>query len=462
MLQTLKGEKVLNIRNTILGLFGLIFTAGISSLYLSESARSEVLPQPFVHPSAAAMGGAYTAVANDDSSPFTNPAGIARVKKARSRGSFQLLRSPQFFVGSNEIGSYSELGSLQGRHMLGAQGWDEDITHEYYQIGSFADGMPDIDTLDENLIEIFKENPSAAVWGRFDIGFLGVFEYAKNVPISLGLYLTSEGTLTPESASLTSADIDGTTLIRYTDVINIMPVIGTAFSDKSKRISFGLQVRPILRHSYDGSNQLSNYGNVDAIIPEIKSNSNEDTAIAYDMGFMWTLADFWYPTIGFAVFNMPTDCKSDYLNPYDQTVHEICGTNFESDTTINKNSLSNLDPTDIRAGFSIAPRLSRKLALRMSFDYHFIEYASGDSNYGLPEIPEVQKTHIGIEIFAGNPLELSGFRAKAGLNQGQLTIGGNLDFGFMQIDIASYGLDISVDDTPVADRRTLVSVSAGF
>jgi hypothetical protein len=445
------------------GLFNTSICIGLTYFTFLDVAISEVLPQPFVHPSAAAMGGAYTAVANDDSSPFTNPAGIARIRKARSRGKFQLLRAPQFFVGSNSISNYTELASLQGRHMLGSQGWDKDISGPYLQIGKLSDGMPDLAELDDALIEIFQDDTSANVWGRFDLGFLSVFEIDKGLPISLGLYLTSQGTLKINDASVTSgSDVSSTTFVRYTDIINIMPVIGTSFSTKSKRMSLGLQIRPILRHSYDGTNQLADYGNTETITTEITDNANEDSAIAYDMGFMWTLADFWYPTIGIAVFNIPTGCKSDYLNPYDQTPSNICGTNFESATTVDKNSLANLDPTDIRVGMSISPRLARKMALRLSFDYHYLSYETEDANYGLPNIPSIHKTHVGMEFYLGNPLELPPFRAKIGLNQGQLTIGGNLDLKYMQIDLASYGLDQSVDDSPIPDRRTVLAISAGF
>ena len=145
-----------------------------------------------------------------------------------------------------------------------------------------------------------------------------------------------------------------------------MPVLGASFSNKSKRLNFGLQIRPILRYSYDGTNQISTYGDAATITEEITNNSNEDSAVAYDMGFLWTLADFWYPTLGIAVFNIPSGCKTDYLNPYDQTAQEICGTYFQSDSTVDKNALANLDPTDIRLGVSISPRLARKMAIRMA------------------------------------------------------------------------------------------------
>lgn len=442
----------------------LLLRALFAACFYSFPALATELPQPFVHPSPAAMGGAFTAVANDDSAIWTNPAGIGRIKKARTRGTFQLLRAPQIIVGSNNISNYSELASLQGRHLFSAQGWDEDVEGQYVQMDSLSSGMPSIEELDENLIEIFKANPEANVWGRFDFGFLSIFEFGRGAtPLALGMYFTSQGNLAINDASVSSADdIDQNTIVKFSDVINIIPVVGTAYSNKTKRFNIGVQVRPMVRYSYEASNPISFYGDEEAFTEEIKENSNSDSAVAYDFGLLWTLADFWYPTFGLAIFNLPSSCKEDYLNPYDQTRHTVCGTNFESDSTKDKNSLANLDPTDIRAGISITPRMSRKVAFRLAFDYHYITVNQDGTYYGLPEIPPALQSHVGLEFFIGNPLEISPFRAKFGLNQGQLTVGGSIDLGFMQIDLASYGLDLSTDQTPKADRRTILSVSAGF
>ena len=444
------------------GIYRTIFFVLINCIPFTFS-LAEVLPNPFIHPAAAAMGGAYTAIANDDSAPFTNPAGIARIKKARSRNSFQLLRAPQFFVGSNSIDNYAELASLQGRHLLSAQGWNEDIDGPFLKFDNLADGMPELDELDEALVKLFKDDYEGTVWGRFDLGFLSIFEIEKGLPISLGLYMTSEGSLSINDASVASgSDVSSSSFVKYSDIINIMPVLGASFSNKSKRLNFGLQIRPILRYSYDGTNQISTYGDAATITEEITNNSNEDSAVAYDMGFLWTLADFWYPTLGIAVFNIPSGCKTDYLNPYDQTAQEICGTYFQSDSTVDKNALANLDPTDIRLGVSISPRLARKMAIRMAFDYHFIEYGSDGTYYGLPNIPTIQKTHFGLEFYLGTPVEMPSFRAKIGLNQGQLSIGTYIDLDYIKIDLASYGLDQSINNSPNPDRRTVLSISSGF
>lgn len=423
---------------------------------------AEALPQIFFHPSSAGMGGAYTAIANDDSAPFTNPAGIARIRKARSREKYQLLRTPQFILGTNDIDNYAEIISLQGRHLFSSLDWDEDIKGKYVQMDSFSSGLPSIDKFDQKLSKIFKNDRSKSVWGRVDIGFLGIFEAAKNLPISLGFYTTSEGSLSVNDASVSSAsDINNNTMIKFSDVINIMPVLGTSLSDKTKRVNFGLQIRPVYRYTYEGTNPLSDYGNEETIDKETKENSNSDSALAIDMGFMWTLADFWYPTFALAVFNVPTGCD-DYLNPYDQETHKVCGTNFKSSKTKNKNSIYNLDPTDIRMGIAISPRISRTLSWRLAIDYHYITYQLGNDNYGLPAIPTIQKTHLGLELYVGNPLEMPSMRAKVGFNQGLFTLGFHLDLDFIQVDFASFGVDLSTDSTPQADRRSILGISIGF
>lgn len=427
----------------------------LSMIIWDLSSHGQGLPQPLEHPSPAAMGNAYTSIANDDSAPWTNPAGIARISKSRSRDKLALLRTPFVILGSNNFTAYGDIASLQGRHLVRSQGWDSGT--------SVAEWFPGIDKLDDDLTTAFTEDLSSKVWGRVDIGALSIFNLSNEVTMSLGFYATSQGYYELNDAAVTVAtDITASTDVRYTDVINIMPLLGFAFSNQSKRFNFGVQVRPTHRYAYEGTNPLGAYGNKEVIIPELSDNTNSYGAIAYDLGFLWTVADYWFPTIGASVFNIPTDCKEDYLNPYDQTEYEVCGTLFEDDDTVNNTASANLDPTDIRVGVSIMPRFSRKIALRFAADIHYILHKSSDKYYGLPEVPLSQKTHYGMEMFVGNPLSPAPFRLKGGFNQEQFTWGANLNLGYVQIDFAAYGIDLSNSETEDPDRRFLLSVSTGM
>ena len=65
--------------------------------------------------------------------------------------------------------------------------------------------------------------------------------------------------------------------------------------------------------------------------------------------------------------------------------------------------------------------------------------------------------HAGVELFTGNPLVVSPLAVRAGFNQGFVTVGGTLHLGFMTIEVASYGADVSTTAKPQEDRRYLGS-----
>ena len=76
----------------ILVLFGPLCTYG------------EELPEAFYAVRPAGMGGAFTAVADDPNSVWTNPAGISRIRKARARSKVHMVSFPNAVVGGNQQG----------------------------------------------------------------------------------------------------------------------------------------------------------------------------------------------------------------------------------------------------------------------------------------------------------------------------------------------------------------------
>src|SRR4051812_41940172 len=65
--------------------------------------HSEELQENYVPVRPLGMGNAFTAVANDDSAVWTNPAGIARARKARARNWFS-MKVPNIGAGANARG----------------------------------------------------------------------------------------------------------------------------------------------------------------------------------------------------------------------------------------------------------------------------------------------------------------------------------------------------------------------
>lgn len=390
----------------------------------SFMAHAEEIPESFVPVRPHAMGGAMTAVANDENAIWTNPAGISRVRKARSRKTVNLIKVPNLILGANSkskdfiesVSSGSNSNSL------------EQVAEQADQLG---------------------EKPFWAFAGAFPLIMFDM----EDLPSALGVYsgTTIRSVLSDSDKSLANTEA----------ISDLGGVYGLAFTDRSNRINFGIVTRYVARYAYEDQVPIDEFSNVKSLQERLKSNSNKSTALAVDLGFMWTFADFWFPTIGVAVLNAPTGCRDDYLNPFSKTRQTVCGTVFKGDFA-NPEAISTVDPTDIRYGFSLTPRLSNKLGARLAIDVHHAAIVSGSKVYGLDGIDPIKLLHAGIEFFTGNPLLPSPFSFSLGLNQGYYTMGASARLPYFSLDFSSFGRDISADASPKEDRRYMGGLSVDF
>jgi hypothetical protein len=388
------------------------------------SAFAYELPEHYSPTRPLGMGNAFTAVANDENSAWSNPAGFSRVRKARSKETFHSARFPNLSFGAN----------------TSARSFYNDISSQE-------------DAISELITEKAEEIGDAqTMW----IGTTA-FPYAaiefNQVPVMLGFYNYTRGSIVIDTATPESAEIDA--------VSDIGAILTVAVPSKSNLFSTGFTVRTLGRYSYDDivpSDSLSSRTTLQTNFEEL---SNQTSAVALDLGMIATFPDFWFPTFGISILNVPLGCRDNYLNPISKQREKMCGTVFTGDI-LNENSMSLVDPTDIRAGFSITARFARQTSLRMAFDAHHIPLSSGDNNYGLKGIDPIKMFHAGAELFFANPLSTSPISLRAGVNQGFVTAGGSIAGGILALDFASYGVDVSSSAKQIEDRRWLATVSLLF
>ncbi|MEI8026091.1 MAG: hypothetical protein WCI18_07065 [Pseudomonadota bacterium] len=404
---------------------------GIAAISL-EGLSAEV-PTVWDHPAAMSMGGAYTSVANDDSAFWTNPAGIVRTKKARSKERVPLYRTPNMTFGANNkkvAANISKLSSSSKRFEI--------IT----------------DALNES-------NGERPVWVAGGAELIGIFSQNPSNPIGVAFYNHTTTQMQVDSEDITGK-IDGSTNVRSNILSDTAGLVNFAFADKSNRASFGFQFRYIAsRFSLNTKTPLSQLTTKSGFEDNLKPKGSNTKGLAIDLGGLYTYPDFWFPTVGFAIFNLPTGCMDNYLNPFNETRESVCGTVFKGD--ISADDPRAVDPTDIRLGFSITPRFSKTVSTRLAVDVHNLAYASGSKNYGLSDIPLDRMLHAGMEFFLGNPLAASPFRLKLGMNQTSFSVGGTMTLGSgLIIDIARYGKDIASGPTPRPDTRYLINLGFMF
>lgn len=395
-------------------------------LSLERPGLTEELRDVFATPRPLGMGGAFTAVANDENALWTNPAGIAYTRKPRARQKVHVVTFPQALV---EVNGNAE---------------------------AFSSALENANGLDESLARL-AGNPLVI---RFATAPTVIFEAGRNLPASLALFGNVRAEL--------EVDRFNTSQTRARSVSDVGSVFGLAWTGSlaDNRFSFGVQLRPTLRYAFEDnldSTSLvgSNGDRYSTVKDKFFAKGKRSFGMGIDMGFLWTLADFWFPTLGVSVFNLPTGCKSDFLSPYTETRENICGNKFSGDLA-SEDALSALDPTDVRVGFSILPRFSRKFALRVAVDAHHLPVTDGQNNYGFSGVELQKLLHAGVELVLGNPLALQGFSLRAGSGQGFLSYGLSFQAWIFAFELASYSKDISASKSPEGDRRLVLGLSAEF
>lgn len=393
------------------------------TLSVSNMSRAE-LPEGFTGTRPAGMGGAFTAVANDENAFWTNPAGIARVRKARSRNGVHIGKFPNVSLGINS-GSRGLYSTIQGASGTGVS---EAIA----------------------AADIVSDRPFYVRGSSFPVV---LFEAGKNQPAGFGLV--------GNSISKIYIDKDLPTDARVVSVTDVGTVLGVGFTNFANRLNIGLTLRPTYRYAYEDTVPVEDLKSSTVMAKHFKEGANAGLGIGVDFGAMFTLADFWFPTIGLAVRNLPTGCQTDYLNPYTEERQNICGTKYAGKGG-NPDALSKVDPTDVRAGVSISPRIAKDFGIRFAADVHNIYLKSTTAYYGLPGVDAAKLLHGGLELFSGNPLEQSRYNFRVGANQGFVTYGFSLNLAFFHFDFASYGVDVSDQAKRVEDRRYLGSIGTTF
>ncbi len=317
-------------KNPVLKLLAMI---GLCYILNIELAYSQDTPNHFFPVRPLGIGNAFTAVANDENAIWMNPAGIARIRKARSRKKFHLSQLPNLGIGGNS-----------------------DASSIYSGLEQQSSGGKDASAIIDQSSNL-GEDP---LWVMAQIWPIMMFDFG-NMPTAFGAYSNTRAVI--------NIDSDDSTLAHTEFITDVGGVMSFAFTNKTNRFSSGFTVRSISRYAFENTLTVATLIDKEAMQDLVNDEANQSSAVAVDWGTIFTFADFWYPTIGVSILNLPLGCKENYLNPFSKLRETVCGTVFTGDFS-NEDATSTVDPTDIRFGFSIAPRITRKVGLRLAADLH--------------------------------------------------------------------------------------------
>ncbi|WP_186647278.1 hypothetical protein [Fluviispira vulneris] len=375
------------------------------------------------------MGGAFTATANDETAIYSNPAGLSATRNPATKKKISDFKFPDFEIGANNL----MLGYLNpnpvklGTNLIKAAASSRG-NQAYLLLQSF---------------------PEIIFGGKFAPTFL------------IGIPVRSENKIAfLDSANPNNAYAVSTTTASF--------AFGIADVSKRGGFRYGISIRPNYRIDYfNKTMDASKITTTQDLANEVTKNGTETSSVGIDAGIMITAADYWFPTLGISVRNIPTGCVKTYVNPITQNTENVCGALRQGGTDSSPNS-SKIDPTEVRVGVSLTPRgrISKsKVNLKLALDVYPIPVEIDGNNYGGKDVDTTRLIHAGAELYFGNVLIQQGFSLRGGYMEGGATWGVSIDAGFLSIDYSSYVINDtlpvtgSTSTTSFVERRHLLGLS---
>jgi hypothetical protein len=385
------------------------------------------------------MGNAFTSVGNDELAVFSNPAGLARSRNPRSKSGIHDFGFPGIALGGNQEG-------LQGI------GTKSKVTLLPRKLAEKAQASPGTPTYAE-----------AQVYPFVTFGGKGAPTYLVGFPIRSQLFYRTAETA---AGSLRTLQFSETTA---------SGALGVAGSTRGGTFAYGLALRPNTRYTSLAVDADTSALTVSGLRDNVKKNAVRTNALAADVGVLFTAADFWFPTFALAIRNVPTGCSKGFINATNGKETEMCGTKrtqaggttpVDPDTGEDLIAPSTLvDPTEIRAGFSITPRgriSGNKVNLRIAVDVFPLPLQTGGKSYGAVDAGLGELIHAGAELFVGNALTDRGMALRAGVNDSNLAYGFTFELLGLRLEAAHYAVRMGLRDQKRYDKRYLIGLSTGW
>ncbi len=403
--------------------FGLVPTVS----YAAESTttpQSQEWNNSWSSPYSRALGGSQTAHAINEDAVFANPAGLARTRNPRSRKTVDVIEVPKLSLGGNS----TLLNGLKGKGLQPST-WLKNFGTAAAQSRTYME------------MQLF---PWLVMGER------------RGPTYFLGLPLRSTFLALPTSDNGLSRLIETQT--------TAMATLGAVLSNRSGTLSLGMTVRPNMRWNSRTNLNIVDIVSSKNLLSEVKKAASKTTSTAVDLGFTATAGDFWLPTLGVSILNIPTGCVENYPNPATGKTQSICGAKRTGDVNDDIPG-TRIDPTEIRAGLSIVPRFrlgSQRINIKISGDIYPLPIKLGNKNYGFQNVYINQLTHAGLEIYTGNALSSRNYSIRAGLNDKRTSLGIHIPLPHFSIEAAAYDAALFTDGVASTERRYLIGLSSDW
>ena len=378
----------------------------LTSVGHAEAARplDFSIHQEYVSTRALGMGNAFSAVTDDFSAIFYNPAMLAWRKEGHLRMFARGAASPEAIKLLDEIKKVQNLPQDKQ-----AQGYSDLITshyedHFYYRIPT-----------------------AGAVWARPGWGI-------ALIPADLSL----DAAVHRQVGPMLNVNLyqDTTLAISYAHELHWLP--------KSHKLSYGLTLKGIYR-IYAGSSIAAPQFLTGASVFD-KSNANEGMTVDADLGTSWVPP---VPQSGFFRF-------LKYMQPS----FAIVGRNLAD-----YGFFSNYHFIDKKSGGE-PPKLIRRVDFGSKFDLPKVWVFDPHISFDLRDVGHHNWSfkkghHIGAELYWKMFNWWKGHWA-VGINQGYWTAGFGARLAFFHLDLATYGEEVGTKSAPHESRRYMAEAALDF
>ncbi len=375
-------------------------------------------------PSSRGLGGSQTAHAINEDAVFANPAALARVRNPRSRKTLGDIEAPKISLGGNS----NLLSALKGKGL---------------QPSSWIKIFASLSAQDRNYMEI-----QALPWL--------VLGERRGPTYFLGLPMRSTLTAYPSTNDGTSRRISTQT--------TAMAAMNATLSSRSGSLSLGVTLRPNMRWNTQNELNLIDIVSSKTLLSDLKKSAHKTTSTAIDLGLSITAGDYWLPTFGLSILNLPTGCVDNFMNPSTGKTQSICGAKRTGSVQEDIPG-SRIDPTEVRAGLSIIPRFrlgQYRINMKISGDVYPLPIKSGNKNFGFADVNINQLTHAGLELFTGNALSSRNPSIRAGMNETRSSLGVYLPFPHFSFEASVYEAALFTNGKAGKERRYLIGLSSDW
>ncbi len=360
------------------------------------------------------MGGANIAVGSYSTSVFSNPAGLAKIKKEHG-----------FVVDMLGVGI-----SLTA------------------QIEDFANDIDAAGEDSDELSEVIKKYSGES----FHMGVDNYSAISKNSDLfawSVGILAAADANFMTHASGTENGDLIETSTRGYAGI-----VLGAAkpYHTEYGRIDIGVGLKYISQVSYEGTlgiNDLTDEDTEDEDIGQKFRDEYEKTSsgLGLDLGVnYYPFADnYWNPVVGLSIMNIGLDMDDNYGH----------------------------QPMTVNIGVSVNPKVDYVDNLILAIDYvdmfganqlRIYDFSDDDSTGEYTDHDTysfMKNLRLGVGVGLIDTTYFS-TQVNLGLYQGAYTAGLDLALSVLKLNIATYEENVGTADTPIEDRRYMAQLGIGW